>query len=133
MNPGGVPGAGSGWHAYGYDASLYSCLGASDDCGAVGSPCWRPTNYYACKHCRRVAFFKSKIATFRADDIQRCEAAKRMGHRAPLGVCKEMVKVHKDFCAHGGTIRALTRPGQLPTILWDGMYIRGIVNAGANK
>lgn len=122
-----VPGGSTGWHRYTYSPAAYPCLGGEDDCGADGSPGHRRTNYYRCKHCRKKQFFDSKIATFRSDDIARCEAAKRMGHRTPLAVCNAMKGVWKEFMREGGTIAALTKPEDQPRILWDGAFIRGVI------
>ena len=118
----------SGWHTYGYNKDGYPCAGADDDCGAESSPGHRPTNYYRCKNCRKISYFKSCIATFISDDISRAEAAKRMKSKEPLPVCTQMCKIHTEFRAAGGKIKRLTRPETLPTILWDetGRFIKGI-------
>lgn len=134
----------TGWHLYSFPEA--EC--ADDEC-ATTNP--HPNNYFLCKTCTQVAWFKSKIKTFQsgeaiyspapfrayavcrvfanpaapppADDINRAEARKRIQLATPLPVHREMARVHHEFKARGGTIKVFS--GKV-TLLWseDGTLIR---------
>jgi len=75
-------------------------------------------------------WFESKIATFKADDIVRAEARRRIGMTSPLAVHTEMRKVHKQFIARGGQIRILDKRNEMPVVSWSasGKFIVGVVH-----
>lgn len=111
-----LPGQYSGFHHACFPKDKFKCTGD----GCRSEPDSLPSNYYRCPACNTVAWFTSKITTFRSDDIQRACALRRFKGTDPLPVHREMQKVHKKFRERGGQIHVLSHAADLPRLVWKG-------------